>query len=260
MQKRLFKRGPLTLTALAITTTAAAPAAKAALVLTLSEPGFAPATYTDNTNTAVSDFSGSPIPYGTFTTDIVVGSSNLNYPGQTPPSNAILQIQSLQVVSTNGAGHTLTISLTETGYGFPGGAGSREYMDSSLGGTLSPSSAGDTVTFQSTATATSGVAATNVSSGLQSFTPADGNLGRTLGFSEPDANTSWINGGSFDLQNVTTVTLFQVGESANLSGTTTVSLTPIVGVPEPTATALGAIAAAGGLLARRTRRSRLPRS
>ena len=95
--------------------------AKGNLMLTLVETGFAPVTVIDTLNTGALSFFGT---YGDFQTNFVAGvSDKLNSP---PPSAATLQIQSINVKNLSSAGLTKTLSLTLTddGYTFPGVTGS----------------------------------------------------------------------------------------------------------------------------------------
>jgi len=217
--------------------------ANAALTITLSEAGYAPFTVTDTGNTGETETGY--ISYGTFRGNIDVATSNkLASP---TPSEAILQLTGL--LTSNTAGGTLTITTSDTGFAFPGLTGSTEYMDSVGSGTLAPSVAGDLVTFQSTATAISGVASSNVSAGLQTYL-SPGIASGTVSFRDPtDVNTTFTRGSSFDLTNAFTVTLGAANEQVNLSGTTTVSLIP---TPEPVSST-GLIVAVSGLLMRRRR-------
>ena len=218
--------------------------ANAALSITVSEAGYAPLTITDSSNTGEAQV-GYNVSYGTFKGNIEVATSNkLSSP---TPSEAILQITAL--LTSNTASGTLTITTNDTAYSFPGLTGSTEYMDSVGSGTLAPSAAGDLVTFQSFATANTGVASSNVSAGLQSYV-SPGVTSGTLSFRDPtDVNTTFVRGSAFDLTNIFTVSLAAANEQANLSGTTTVSIVP---TPEPVSgTAL--VIGAAGLLARRRR-------
>jgi MYXO-CTERM domain-containing protein len=214
-----------------------AASARAALTLTLSEPGFAPVTGTASGNTDT--FFGS---YGDFSTNIVVGFTN----SATPSAAAELQIQTLNVINNNQTGtKALTISLTDTGYTFPGVPGQPLRMTSSIGGTLTSPVAGDTITFQSTATPTGGPV-------LSTSTPPQTYVAPTttpgaVGFSVPDANVLFTQTGSYSLSNQLVLSLASSGETANLSGSTTVTA-----VPEPTILAAAAVAGLG-LLRRRRR-------
>ena len=243
MQTRMLKN-TLFMTAVAAGLgLAAASRSDAALTITLSEPGFAPVTVTDTGNTGtVSNFTS----YGTFNViDVEVAvSDRLQSP---TPAQATLQVTAILEGTT--AGGTLSITTTDSGYTFPGVTGNTEFIASSMGGTLAPATLNDTVTFLSTATATTGVAASNVSTGVQTYFSPGSSAG-TNSFSTPNASTTFIRGSSFDLTNQLTVTLNSGFEQANLSGTTTVSLAQ-PRVPEPASATLLAIGAGSYLLRRR---------
>jgi hypothetical protein len=231
--------------------------ARAALTLTISEPG-APGsptqTITDN-GTGDNDPSGGSIEFndpnfGDFKTNVLVGFSNRTDPSAGPEAD--LQIQSLDITkNTNATAATLIITLADTGFTFPGNSGDNMLMSSSLGGTVthSVSGSGDNVTFKS------------VSSPSGASTPLQtavlpGNAGSVpLAFTATPvtSTTNFVRVASFDLSNITTVTLSNGNEATNLSGTTTViSLGPAV--PEPTSAAMLALACIP-MLYRRTRRA-----
>ncbi len=217
---------------------AAAPA-RGALVLTLSEPGFASVTGVASGSTDT--FVGT---YGTFTTDVVIGFSN----SSTPAGSGQIQIQSLDVTNTSSTGgNALTITFSDNGFTFPGTVGQSLSLASALSGTLTTAAAGDTVTFRSTATPSSGAAATT---GLQSFTVPASPSSITSVQVSPAASATFTETGSYTLSDQISLALANPGETANLSGTTVASVT----VPEPaTASALGLAAIA--LAARRRRRA-----
>jgi hypothetical protein len=217
--------------------------ARAALLLTVSEPGFAPAFGTPSSPNTI-DLIG---PYGDFNTNIVIGFTNSN----TPTSVAELQIQSLQVIDNSNTGpKTLTISLTDTGFTFPGSPGQTLLMTSSIGGTFTQPVAGDKLTFQSSATPGGGGPIIAVSTPVQSYT-APSNFPGAVAVTVPDQTALFPATGGYSLSNQLTLSLSSNGETANLSGSTTVA---VAAVPEPTCGAITAVAAVG-LLRRRRRAS-----
>jgi hypothetical protein len=211
--------------------------AHAALMLTLSEAGYAPVTLTDATNTGSLSYSGS---YGDFSTNFVIGYTN-QLTGAGPVAN--LQIESLDVTSlTNSGAKTLTVSLDDPGYTFPGTTGSTVTLGSSIGGTLTGASPGDAVTFQSF------VSSPAVSTGLQTFV-VQGSPGASTPFSSAATPVPFVRGSTFELSDVTTISLAGAGDTANVSGATTVTAP----VPEPATASLLAVASA--MFLRRRRRS-----
>lgn len=213
--------------------------AKAALTLTLSETGFAPSTLTDSGNTGQVTFNGS---YGDFSTNIVVGSSNKLDP--TPGPLAQLEIQTLDITKVGNAGSkTLTVTLTDDGYTFPGSTGTSDTLSSTVGGTISNGTAGDSVTFQSFAQPS------GATPGLQTFTAVTPTGGSNQSFNLPIISTNFTRGATYTLSNVTTISLSNGNESTNVSGSTTVGA-----VPEPASAALLALLGTG--LLGRARRSK----
>jgi hypothetical protein len=227
-------------------------AAPSVLTITLSEPGYAPVTY--SAAPGAGSLSNGLVSYGSYNLfNLDVAASDKN---QSPsPSLATLQIQAIVESSTaNGSGGTLTITTSDYGYTFPGTTSSSLFMDSSMSGNLAPPTAGDLITFQSTATATDAVASTNVSTGLQSYTYTGPNTVNNISFSQPDTSASFTRGSSFDLTNVLTIDPLSPSEQANIAGTTTVSLTQ-TRVPEPASAGLLMAAAGSALLSRRRRQA-----
>ena len=223
--------------ALALVAGLSAGQAKAALILTLSEPGYAPVTGVVSGNT--DSFIGS---YGDFTTNIVIGFTNSG----TPSPLAELQVQSLDVTkNSTSAAEVLTITTTDTDFTFPGVLGSPLALTSSLGGTITSSRPGDSVTFQSTATPSTG---SPVTTGVQTFvTPAT--PPGLISFAVPPATNTFVQTGSYGLTNQIVASLSDPNEDANLSGTTTVAVAPVP-IPEPMG--LSVIAVSGlALLSRR---------
>jgi len=215
-----------------------ASSARGALTLTLSEPGYAPVTGTVSGSTDA--YVGS---YGDFTTDVVVGYSNSTTPG----SLGELQVQSLNIVDSaagSGVSKALTITFTDNDFTFPGLVGSKELLTSSLGGTLIAGTAGDKITFQSTATPSSGTAA---NPGVQTYTDPISNAG-SQSFNIPAATATFTSTGLYTLSSQLVATFSTSGENANLSGTATVATV----VPEPVSLSMMGIAATA-LLARRRR-------
>jgi hypothetical protein len=242
--KSSFPGGMLTLAAAsaAAALLAGGRSADAALILTASEPGFAPITATEIGNTGQVVLTG---PVGDFTTNIVIGYTDLNSPSS---PTAQLQVESLNVENVSGATgtKTLTVTLQETTpFTFPGISSSTDLMTSSLGGTLTPSTIGDSISFQSFATPSSGPA---VATGLETYTFATASAG-TSGFQVPNSSVTFVQSPSYLLSDVSTLSL-SGGETINVSGTTT-----ITAVPEPVSIGLAAAAALVGLSGRGRRRA-----
>src|SRR5271156_4273947 len=144
----LIRKSRIGLAMLGMTALAAlAPAAKGALVLTLTElagpSAGATATVSDPTNTEVIY----ALPIGDFSTNIDVGFSNLN----TGTSEATLQVHTLDITSNVAGPVVLQVQLMDNGFTFPGVSGSVLTLSSSLAATFEQSNAGDSVLFQSTA-------------------------------------------------------------------------------------------------------------
>ncbi len=214
--------------------------ANGALMLIASEPGFAPVTATEVGNTDQVILSG---PVGDFTTNIVIGFTNLGSPNS---SIAQLQVQSLDVENNSGQGgtKTLTVTLEETTpFTFPGTASSVDLVTSALGGTVTPSSVGDSISFESFAIPATGPA---VAAGPATYTFATANTG-TMSFQVPTTSVTFTQSPSYSLEDVGSISLAG-GETANISGTTTVSV-----VPEPASIGLIAGTALAGLARRRRR-------
>jgi hypothetical protein len=202
--------------------------AKAALMLTLSETGFAPFTVVDSGNTGSLSFIGT---YGDFQTNFVAGiSDKLTTP---PPPGATLQVESIDVknLSTAGVTKTLTLVLTDDGYTFPTTLGSLDKLDSAFGGTFTGATAGDTATFQSF------VVAPATTTGVQSYTAPVSDPG-TTSFSTNVVPVNFTQPAAYTLTNTTTISLTGAFEQSNLSGTTTVT----AAVPEPVSLAAVALA------------------
>ncbi len=188
-------------------------------------------------------FSGS---YGTLSTNIDVGLTDINTPAS---SSAYLQLDGLSVTNTGASPDTLTITLQETSlFTFPGTAVSLMELTSALGGTLTPATAGDSVTFSSTVSPTGGTLGSDISTGTQSFTGTASN--GTENVTLPAVEDTFVRSSGFGLESVLTLSIAP-GETLNVSGTTSVTA-----VPEPVSSAMLS-AAAAMILCRRNRRSRI---
>ena len=220
--------------------------AKAALALTLSEPGYTPFTRTDTLNTGSVSFIGT---FGDFQTNFVVGLTN-QVTGTGATAN--MQLQSLNVKSLASAGtqNTLTVTLTDNGFTFPLAPGSTVQLGSSIGATLTMPVVNDSITFQSS------VLSPSTTTGLQSYTAPASVAGlSTTSFSSVATPVNFTRGTDYALQSVTTISLTGGMETSNISASTTVTGS-VAGVPEPTSAALALIA--GGLVTiYRPRRSRI---
>jgi hypothetical protein len=211
--------------------------AGAALMLTLSEPGYAPVTFTDTTNSGGVSYFGT---YGTFSTNFIVGESDKLDAGQTVGN---LQVESLNVTNIANTGTSvLTVTVSDNNYAFPGGPGSADTLGSSFGGSLTSPNAGDVVTFQSS------VLSPSTTTGLQSYT-APATISGTYAFASTATPVGFADPGTYSLTNVTTISLSGAGESANVSGSTTV--TGPSAVPEPATATVGVFAGIAVLHRRR---------
>jgi hypothetical protein len=202
--------------------------AKAALVLTLTELSgpHAGATYTqtDPTNTAVIDVT--PFASGDFSTNIDIGSSDLN----TGVTQASLQIQYLNITSNVAGPVSLEISLSDNGFTFPGVPGDLLTLGSSASATLTNSKTGDTLTFQSQAY--DGI--NTYTDPLQSLTVTNGSTG-TQALPTNNVSTSfyWDSAASaYSLADAATLNFSQAFEQENFNGTTVTTLSTTA-VPEP---------------------------
>jgi hypothetical protein len=215
---------------------------RAALTLTISEPGFAPVQVTDAATPGQVSYLGS---YGTFSTDIEVGLTNINTPTD---SSAYLQLKSLDVTNeaSTGAAADLTVTLAEsTAFTFPGTPISLMALSSAMGGTITPATAGDTVSFQSIVTPETGGASSAVITAAPTFTATDSTGAENVVI--PTESVDFTRTSSYTLENITDLSI-DPGEALNVSGTTSVS-----SVPEPIGGSLLAAAAAMGLARRRRR-------
>jgi hypothetical protein len=191
------------------------PPVEAGFVLKFSEAGFADLLVRDN-QTGDDDPAAGSIRYlnnyGSFTIDIVVGKSNSGNVGDV----ARLEIGALNITNTANAERTLTISLSDTGYTFPGGVGSPLILFSTAAGTIS--NRGGTVTFQSFADAS------NVEFGLGFGTDqlvfVNPPRSTATPFSGQTSRGGFTASGAFSLTNITTITLPAGGDLNSFSGKT----------------------------------------
>jgi hypothetical protein len=217
--------------------------ADASIVLTLSEPGFAPLVMTAPTSTGLVRITQA---YGSFDTNFDFGLTN-EVSSSSP--FAYLQIQSFEVdnaVGTNGSAPsfaTLTVDLQVTdAFTFPGDPTSLVLLNSSAGGTLTPSTPGDAITFQSFAFPDAGGTVTTgqIPAAIQAG-------GGTVNV--PLTTAYFTRGTGFTLENTLNFAL-NPNEVASINGSTNVSL-PTGPVPEPTSAAFLAGAALLGIRRRR---------
>jgi hypothetical protein len=171
---------------------------------------------------------------------IVVSIAGSNSPGA--PTGGLLQISSLAIQNTGGAG-AVVITVSDTDFSQPGSAGPM-LLESDIAGTFSAGAlVGDSVIFQSFADPlNTGAAGPATTLPIISTRSAPGT---TEVFSGSD-DAAWARlAGPYSLTNVTTV-LLSPGGQVNLSGTTTA-------VPEPASVAVLGVAGVMGLCARRRR-------
>jgi hypothetical protein len=211
----------------------AAPA-KAALMLTLTE--LAGPNMGTTAPVTVSALPATPtqviysLPFGDFSTNINVGFSNATVGG----TEAQLQVNVLDITSnTDVAGAVLQVTLTDSGFNFPGTPGTTLSLTSAVNGsTFTKSTTGDTVTFQSTAFDSS---PQSVSTPLQTVVSPGGDAAAS-GSHPADQTVPFTRGATYGLTNVTTLTFSRAGEAENVGGTTTTLVA--TNVPEPTSLAM----------------------
>jgi hypothetical protein len=216
--------------------------AKATLVLTLDEisgpDAGATVTESDPTNTDVSYIG----PLGDFSANVDIGFSNESSLGS--GIEATLQVHSLEVESTTSVAAIMQVTLSDSGFSFPGSSGDTLSLNSfENAATFVDAGTSDKVQFQSTA-----FDPTAISTTLQESDAPSGGSG--TGSAPPDESTTFVRGTSYTLQNVTTLYFSEASEQENAGGTTT-TLDEGSSVPEPTS--LSAIALGGLLLTRRRR-------
>jgi hypothetical protein len=227
--------------------TAAAPSARAGLIVTLTEVGVGSFTATDNVSNDNDPTLGSidtTHTFPDFTTNITVGFSNKTDPNAGP--EAEIDVSSIDITKTgNSAPHTLIVTVSDDGFVFPGNSGDKMMLTSSLGGTATNvvAGSGDNLTFVSTADSTN--------TPTQSAVLPPGTNAAFTALPDP-STTTFVRGASYTLSNTTTLNLSGSNEKINFSGsTTTVSLGP--NVPEPTPAMLALLGIAPLLLSRRRR-------
>jgi hypothetical protein len=164
--------------------------------------------------------------FGDFSTNINVGFSNATLGG----GEAELQVNVLDITSnTDVTGAVLQVTLSDTGFTFPGVSGSTLSLTSAVANsTFTKSTNGDAVTFQSTAFDSS---PQSVSTPLQTVVSPGGDAA-VSGSHPADQTVPFTRGTSYGLTNITTLTFSRAGEAENVGGTTT-TLTS-TSVPEPT--------------------------
>ena len=229
---------------------AAAPVARAALIVSLQEVGDGSFTATDNVSNDNDPTTGQVScthAFADFTTTITVGYSNKTDPSAGPEAD--LQTTSLDITKTgNSTPHTLIVTVSDTAFPFPGNSGDLMMMSSALTGTVTHSAAGsgDNASFTSTA---NGSTSTPL---ITAVLPPSGSSPIGWGGLPNPSSTVFVRGATFDLSNTTVLNLSGSGEQVNFSGTTTVvSLGP--NVPEPTPAMLALLGVAPLLLSRRRR-------
>jgi hypothetical protein len=238
---------------------AAAPTARAALVLTLQEAGVVapPIVITDNgpgdtdsdvgTITTVNVGGAPTLP--DFRTVISVAVSNKLDPSAGPEADLFAQSIDVTQIGNSGA-HSLIVTVSDNAFPFPGNSGDLMMLSSALSGNVTHSLAGsgDNVTFTSTA---NGSTSTPLITGVLPANPGSAPLSWTG--TPSSSTTTFVRGATFDLSNTTVLNLSGSNESVQFQGTTSaVSLGP--NVPEPTGV-LAVLAAAPMLLSRRRRRA-----
>jgi hypothetical protein len=173
---------------------------------------------------------------------ITITVANSNSPGS--GSGGVIQIQSLDVQNGGNATASLSIQTSDTGFTNPGTAGSNLTLTSSYGGTFTLGSVGDKVSFNSGADAANGQPASAVNTAVLTSTKANAGL-ITESFNGVNTANFVRGAGAYSMSNLINVTL-SAGGQANVSGTTTATVTP-----EPAS--LAVLGGASLLLGRRRR-------
>jgi len=223
--------------------------ARAGLVLTLEQTGFAPLVIADgsindgSSDPGVIDYSG---PYGDFSSNLTAVFSN--NPGE--PDAGRIEVQSRDVRSIAASGvKTLKISASDTGFTLPGVPNELLQLHSTVGGSVGKSVLGDTVTFQSFADPLDAQPPVSVSTAVQSFVLPTSIP--TVSFSDLlGQDTLFPRGlGAYSLGNVSQVT---ISPGATVKFTMTTETFPTgTFVPEPGSAAILLGFAALGIARRR---------
>jgi hypothetical protein len=214
---------------------AAPPSARANFVMTVTEVGGPSITIVDNDSNDQASNTGE-IKYinhsfGDFDISNLDATSNRTTGGTV----GALQINSIVAHSTGITQKTLTVTLGDTDFNFPGSTGSQMTLRSSIGGTFLLATAGDSFSFTSSADPNNGQNVTAVSTPPQTFT-----FGTNTQGSFNDTNsTTFTRTGNYSLTNTSSFTLFG-GTSVQSNGTTS-AIGPAAAVPEPASLALGAV-------------------
>jgi hypothetical protein len=212
-------------------------AALSPMVLTITETqgpniGQSDTYYGNTAGTLVVDSAAFPSPSNAdFVTNLELGSSDLS----NGTNEASLQVDYVNIASTVAGPLTLKISLTDSGFTFPGAVGSQLQLSSSAGATLVNYTTGDTLTFQSTASDSGG----SVSTPLQTLVVPSSATATTLDLSAPDVSSLFTRtDASYTLSSVATLNFSQPFEQENFNGTTATTLAPSSPIPEPSSAAL----------------------
>lgn len=175
-----------------------------------------------------------------FGVTITVGTSNS--PGTS--TAGVIQVSSLNVHNLGSGTGTMSVTVSDTGFTNPGGAGTPMVLTSSVGGTFTNAAVGNTAMFQSFVDPANAQPANAIAAPAVNAVKLNA-LAATESFDGNSAIPFIRGAGAYSLSNTINVSLAPNGQ-ANISGTTTAGL-----VPEPVT--LGALSGVAMFAARRRR-------